>query len=368
MVTRKGQGKVAAVIWAAFLGVSLYDWGMRGMARWRGLGGIPRAGALILLMTTASATTPSTSPPPTLANVAYGSDPRQVLDFWKAPSDKPTPLVFYIHGGGWVGGTKEGLDLTYDVSRYQAAGISVVSIEYRYLKQTILKDKSVPLPVITAEKVASEDPPVVVPLRDAMRALQFVRSKAAEWNIDKSRIALSGGSAGGCTSLWLAFHQDMADPASTDPIARESTRAFCVALGAPQTTLDPHQMKEWTPNSQYGGHAFGFAWDPNDHLSEFNHFLAQREVVLPWIKLYSPYGLMTADAPPLYLYYGRDGVPAKGKEQKDPTHTANFGAILAERAKELGVPCEFVYEGESGVAHPTIGDYLLDKLKVAGKE
>ena len=29
-----------------------------------------------------------------------------------------------------------------------------------------------------------------------------------------------------------------------------------------QTTLDPQQMKEWTPNSRYGGHAFGFKGDP----------------------------------------------------------------------------------------------------------
>ena len=40
-------------------------------------------------------------------------------------------------------------------------------------------------------------PPVKAPLEDAARALQFVRSKAAEWNIDKKRIGATGGSAGG---------------------------------------------------------------------------------------------------------------------------------------------------------------------------
>lgn len=48
-------------------------------------------------------------------------------------------------------------------------------------------------------------PPVKVPLHDAARALQFVRSKAAEWNIDKQRIGAAGGSAGACSSLWLAM-------------------------------------------------------------------------------------------------------------------------------------------------------------------
>jgi len=325
-----------------------------------GLSEMAWAGAFLMMMLTTADS--QASPAPTLANVPYGSDPRQVLDFWKAPSSTPAPVVFYIHGGGWLGGDKTGLDLTYKPDRYMAEGISVVSINYRFLKQTILTDKSVPLPVITPEKVASEEPPVVVPLHDAMRALQFVRSKAAEWNIDKTRIGLSGGSAGGCTSLWLAFHRDMADPASTDPVARESTRVWCAALSAPQTTLDPQQMKEWTPNSRYGGHAFGFAWDPKDIQSEFNHFLAQREVVLPWIERYSPYALMTADAPPIYLYYAH-GVPAYGKDQEDPTHTANFGAILEEKAKKLGVECEFFYPGAPGVTHKTIGDFLIDRLK-----
>ena len=54
-------------------------------------------------------TSPKGPPPvkPTEANVAYGSHPRQVLDFWKPESDKPTPLVVMIHGGGWVNGSKD---------------------------------------------------------------------------------------------------------------------------------------------------------------------------------------------------------------------------------------------------------------------
>src|SRR5258708_391808 len=37
-------------------------------------------------------------PTPTLTDVAYGPHPKQVLNFWKAESDKPTPLLFFIHG------------------------------------------------------------------------------------------------------------------------------------------------------------------------------------------------------------------------------------------------------------------------------
>ncbi|HXH06195.1 MAG TPA: hypothetical protein VNI83_06360, partial [Vicinamibacterales bacterium] len=43
---------------------------------------------------------------PTLANVPYGPDPRQVLDFYRAETKEPAPLVLYLHGGAWMGGSK----------------------------------------------------------------------------------------------------------------------------------------------------------------------------------------------------------------------------------------------------------------------
>ena len=70
------------------------------------------------------------NPTPTQANVRYGPHERNVLDFWKAKSDKPTPLLFFIHGGGWTGGDKAGIAV---VQRFLKAGISVVSINYRYI-------------------------------------------------------------------------------------------------------------------------------------------------------------------------------------------------------------------------------------------
>ena len=288
---------------------------------------------------------PPTGPKPTLANVAYGKHAKQVLDFYKAESDKPTPVVFYIHGGGWQNGTK---DRVGGVKEYLAAGISVVSVEYRFIGEA---------------KADNVVPPVKAPLHDAARALQFVRSKAAEWNIDKARIGATGGSAGACSSLWLAFHDDLADAKSSDPIARESTRLWCAAVSGAQTTLDPQQMREWTPNSRYGGHAFGFSEDKEKKVSQFDAFLAGREKILPWIAEYSPYALVTADDPPIGLFYSAP--PALGKDQKDPTHTSNFGVKLQEKCKSVGVECELVYPDAPGVKHDTCQAYLIAKLKAA---
>jgi acetyl esterase/lipase len=284
-------------------------------------------------------------PQPTLANIAYGAHERQVLDFYKAKSDKPTPLLFFIHGGGWVAGDKSGVG---SMIKLLDAGISIVSINYRYSWQA---------------QLAGVKPPVEWPLHDAARALQFVRSKAGEWNLDKQRIGASGGSAGACSSLWLAFHKDMADPNSSDLVARESTRLWCAAVNGAQTSLDPRQLKEWTPNSRYGGHAFGFM-DPNNIKSRdtrFAEFLAAREQVLPWIKEYSPFEHVTAGDPPVYLIY--TAAPALGQPQKDPTHTANYGVKLQEKCKSVGVECELVYPGAPDVKHAGMVEFLVAKLK-----
>ncbi|MHC4997271.1 MAG: alpha/beta hydrolase [Planctomycetota bacterium] len=196
-------------------------------------------------------------------------------------------------------------------------------------------------------------PPVKAPLHDAARALQFVRSKSKAWNIDKHRIGAAGGSAGACSSLWLNFHDDLADPKSKDPVARESTRLMCAAVKGPQTTLDPKQMKEWTPNSRYGGHAFGKA--------NFAQFLVERESILHWIAEYSPYSLVSADDPPVYMIF--NAPPGIGKDQKDPTHTSNFGVKLQEHCNAIGVKTQVVYPGAPGVKHESTTDYLLAVLK-----
>ncbi|MBG85286.1 MAG: hypothetical protein CMO80_00085, partial [Verrucomicrobiales bacterium] len=145
---------------------------------------------------------------------------------------------------------------------------------------------------------------------------------------------------------------------SDDPVARESSRLWCAAVTGAQTTLDPKQMKEWTPNSRYGGHAFGFG--------NFTKFLEGREEVLDWIDEYSPYHNVTRDDPPIYMIYGRK--PNLGKEERDPTHTANFGAKLQEHCRVNGVRCQLVYPGARNVRYKTSTDFLMAALKWEGKK
>jgi acetyl esterase/lipase len=283
---------------------------------------------------------------PTQANVHYGPHERQVLDFYQAKSDSPTPVVLAIHGGGWVNGSKEGY--RNSARRFLDAGISMVAINYRMVPEATEKGVK---------------PPVKWPLEDAARALQFVRSKAKEWNLDKTRIGATGGSAGGCSSLWLLYHDDMADPKSSDPVARESTRLLCAAVNGPQTTLDPKVLREWMPNSRYGGHAFGVS-GKNQRDGAFQAFYEQREKLLPWIKEYSPITHVTKDDPPVFMEFPSQKVPpVKGEKQADPTHSALLGLILEEKTKAAGLECVIVYPGHPNEKYKTSADFLIDRLK-----
>jgi acetyl esterase/lipase len=275
-----------------------------------------------------------------VANLPYGSHERQVLDFWKAKADKPTSLVLYIHGGGWQGGDKNSLSAR-DLKKYLDAGISVAAINYRYVKQA------------AALKI---EPPVKAPLEDAARALQCIRSKACEWNLDKKRVGATGGSAGACSSLWLAFHDDLADPKSADPVARESTRLFCAAVNGAQTSLDPLELRQWMPNYGYGAHAFGF---PN-----FQSFYEGRDKVLKWIKEYSPIEHVSKDDPPIFLEYPSQKVkPVVGEKQTDPTHSAVLGLKLAEKLRAVNVEVILVYPGQSHPQYKNSTQFLIDRLK-----
>ncbi len=286
---------------------------------------------------------------PTVADYVYGTDSeRQKFDFFKAESAEPTPLVLLIHGGGWVNGDKRSYGTTA-IKPYLDAGVSVASLNYRFIAQGMEQ---------------GVQPPVKACLHDAARALQTLRSKAKEWNIDPQRVGSTGGSAGACTSLWLAFHDDLADPKSSDPVARESSRLTCVAVSGAQTSLDPKQLREWIGNSIYGGHAFGFAAPKRSRAEEFELLIANREKVLPWIKEYSPIELVSSDDPPVYLDYPNQKTPpVMGGKEADPTHSAMYGIKLEEKLKEVGVETVVSFPTHQDEKYGSIQKFLITKLK-----
>ncbi len=264
--------------------------------------------------------------PPTQANVRYGPYERNVLNFWQAKSDRPTPVVFKIHGGGWYTGDVHPVE---PEAEWLARGISVVAIRYR-----LTDTDSLP-----------------APLYDAARALQFVRSMAHAWNIDPARIVCYGSSAGGTSSLWLALHDDLADPHSADPVARESTKPLGAVALIPQTSLDPRWILE-----HIGPEA-------NRHRMIFQSFGAKsaREMIDNFpryqaaVHEYSPIEHVDARDAALYLEAGADfTVPARNPSLG--IHHPVFAVKLKERADAVGLRCELVVRG--GPPHLTIPEFV----------
>ena len=287
--------------------------------------------------------------PPTHANVKYGKDERNIFDIWLAKSDNPTPLAIYIHGGGFRAGSKEKLSKDA-LKQLLKAGISVASINYRYL--TI-------------------DTPLPTSHHDARRALQFMCSKAKEWNIDQSRVAAFGGSAGAQICMWLAYSDDMAKPKSKDPIKRESTRLTCVATTGGQTTNKSEFWKKMITDimgSKIEAESFvrplGGLVDPEkvrmatwgaSSLAEMNQILSR----------HSALSLISEDDPPIFMSYGMDPSAKPPSDRKRLRgwiiHHVNLGIALKEKADALELEAHLKYPGAE-LKYPSQVEFLVDKL------
>ncbi len=170
------------------------------------------------------------APPATYENVKYGPWDRNVLDVWMPQSKQPTPLIVYIHGGGFIGGSKEQVRQTKNVQQALDHGVAFAAIQYRF---------RYPDDGDTSDPQRAGLPNI---LRDSARAIQFLRYHAKDYNLDPARIACYGGSAGAGTSIWLAFRDDLADPANPDPVLRESSRISAAGMLNGQFTYD---LSQW---------------------------------------------------------------------------------------------------------------------------
>ena len=156
------------------------------------------------------------------ADIAYGAEPENSFDVFIPESSTPSPLVIFVHGGGFTGGDKS--------EAYNAGGPFVIRA---------LLQNGIAFATINYRLLANDDKDgVIKPMSDCRRALQFMRYNAGMVNVDKTKIAMYGFSAGGGTSLWIGFNEDMADPMNSDPVLRESTRISAVAALETQATYD----------------------------------------------------------------------------------------------------------------------------------
>ena len=136
-------------------------------------------------------TGPTAEPARSLANVAYGSDPAQVMDL-ELPAGRggQTLVVVFIHGGGWTGGDKA-VFTAFDLKEFTGRGYAAVNINYR----------------LASNATGIHDP---VLSNDVNTALDYVAARAAEYQVSAARFALVGHSAGAHLALLVAYKYDPA--------------------------------------------------------------------------------------------------------------------------------------------------------------
>ena len=276
---------------------------------------------------------------PCVVDVAYGPHARHRLDLWRAKVDGPAPVVVFIHGGGWHGGDKSAVPAEW-LQHMLANGVSVASINYRFTSTATVPG----------------------PLLDGARAVQFLRARAAEWNLDTARFGAMGVSAGGCTALWLAFHDDLADAKSADAVARQSSR-LQVAVGmSPQTSLDSEEVVGWV-GEQVMSHPMITRAVGAKNRGQVKERYAEYAAVM---RESSPIAHVSRDDPPVLLSYPTMGaLPAP--DAGHAIHHAMHGLKLKERAEVAGAVCVLRIEDQVTVAVPKPEEFLVSHLKTAAR-
>ena len=225
-----------------------------------------------------------------------------------------SPLVVYIHGGGWGGGDRYKVlrpDVIGVIRSLNQAGFTCASIEYRLVDGK---------PTLASDAVA-----------DCKDALRFLVKHAQEYGVDPERIGTFGSSAGGHLTLVTALGKDSdypCDPAIDGPPAK----IRCVAAYYPLVSfVDAECMK--------GGNFER----PQRMLPLLGGLMTEkRELAL---KL-SPIELLRADSPPILVAHG----------DADKVLSVHNAVALRDAAQAKGVPIECVIS--KGAGHGFSGDAI----------
>jgi len=280
-------------------------------------------------------------PAPDFTDIKYGPHERNVFDLWLAKSDSPTPLVIYYHGGGFRGGDKRSVNRAL-LKQLVEGGVSVAAVNYRL----------------------SGVAPFPAQMHDCATALQFIRHHAAKYNIDPKRVGATGGSAGAGISLWLAFHDDLADPSSSDPVARESTRLTAAVVYAAQSSYDPRFIKELFETNQVDGALiplFGMA-EPRDVDDPKFH---------PLFEEASPINHVTSDDAPVMLFYPQANRPLPpNSDGRQHIHHPKFGFVLKGKLDKVGVECVLKLREQypDGAPIEEYAKFFLDKFGMTSRQ
>ena len=121
--------------------------------------------------------------PNRVTDIPYGALETQKLDlYYPNAGEGPFPLIFYVHGGGWILGSRRDSSIACILSGALERGFAVASVDYRLAPKAQFPEN----------------------LYDVKTAVRWARANAAQYRLDPARFGVAGDSAGGYFALMLA--------------------------------------------------------------------------------------------------------------------------------------------------------------------
>jgi hypothetical protein len=272
----------------------------------------------------------------------YGTHERQVFDLWVPASVTKTPLVIYIHGGGWVQGSKDDIRHNQIIKKYLKAGVAFASINYRYLRHA-------PLQTIMREDIGG--------------FVQFIRYHAKKYNIDKKLIMSHGFSAGGSASLWLGTHDDIADPENVDPIKRESSRMLAVGHLSAQVSYDLLDWYDYFDREKVDLYLGSQLWT-RYHLKSLEDLYTKDGMEIR--QGLDFYDNMSADDAPVIFWNSLPDIDSK--DGSHFMHSPRHAKLLYERAQSVGLEAKIILDGDNTIKSDVMGEtykFFINKIRQA---
>jgi acetyl esterase/lipase len=228
-------------------------------------------------------------------DVAYGTHERQKLDVYVPKGDGSFPLVLWVHGGGWEGGSK---DSAGPVVNLLTRGYAVASTNYRL----------------------SRHAPFPAQIHDVKAAVRYLRANAKKYHLDPDRFGVAGGSAGGHLVALLGTSGDVKELEGDIGPKDVSSQVQCVIDFFGPTDLlrlSPAGSKENPVTRLLGGSTTD-----------------KRELAVSA----NPITYVSKDDPPFLIVHG----------DKDPVVPLSQSELLYEALKKAGVDTTLKVVPEAG--------------------
>jgi acetyl esterase/lipase len=243
----------------------------------------------------------SVSPPPgvkALKDLEYGKAEGKAmrLDLYlPEKSGPPVPLIVWVHGGAWMAGSKANPS---PALAFTAKGYAVAQVGYRL----------------------SQEARFPAQIQDCKAAVRWLRSQAAQYNLDPNKFVAWGSSAGGHLVALLGTSGGVAELEGNVNDVKESSRVQAVVdwfgptdflhIGDAESDL-PHNAAD-SPESKLIG---GALLENKDKAAKA-----------------SPITYVSKDAPPFLIMHG----------DRDRTVPFNQSELLYDALKKAGVDATFV--------------------------